>query len=72
MLITLWFYFTLWIESAGILSIQANASAQYDKDNAIIVTRWYNLMAFFWVSQFIIGCQHMVIAGAVSIWYFTR
>lgn len=72
MVITLWFYFTLWIESAGTLTILANASAQYDKDIVMKVTQWYNLMAFFWVSQFIIGCQHMVIAGAVSMWYFTR
>lgn len=36
------------------------------------VTRWYNLLAFLWTSQFLIGCQHMVIAGAVSSWFFTR
>lgn len=36
------------------------------------VTRWYNLLAMFWMSQFMIGCQHMVIAGAVATWFFTR
>ena len=36
------------------------------------VTRWYNLLALFWMSQFLIGCQHMIIAGAVGIWFFTR
>lgn len=36
------------------------------------VTRWYNLLALFWFSQFIVGCQHMVIAGAVITWFFSR
>lgn len=35
-------------------------------------TRWYNLFGMFWILQFIIGCQHLIIAGAVSQWYFTR
>ncbi|XP_056632057.1 choline transporter-like protein 1 [Diorhabda sublineata] len=35
-------------------------------------TRWYNFIAMLWMVQFIIGCQHMIIAGAVSIWYFKR
>lgn len=29
-------------------------------------------MAMFWTIQFVIGCQHMAIAGSVAIWYFTR
>nr|CAD7256283.1 unnamed protein product [Timema shepardi] len=37
-----------------------------------LVTRWYNLFGLFWFTQFIMGCQHMVIAGAVSKWFFTR
>lgn len=35
-------------------------------------TRIYNILIFFWIIQFIIACQHMVVAGAVSSWYFTR
>jgi len=26
----------------------------------------------FWITQFIVGCQHMIISGAVAKWFFTR
>lgn len=38
----------------------------------MVVTRWYNLFALFWITQFIIGCQHFIIAGSVATWFFTR
>lgn len=33
---------------------------------------WYLVIALIWISEFILSCQQMVIAGAVSSWYFTR
>lgn len=62
----------MWIESAGLLKVESNLSAKYVKDTTMKVTRWYNLMALFWFTQFIIGCQHLIIAGAVAKWFFTR
>ncbi|ETN64441.1 ctl transporter [Anopheles darlingi] len=70
--IALYVYFTVWIESAGMLVIEGNNSARYEKDSTMLLTRWYNLLAFLWFAQFVIGCQHMVIAGAVAGWFFTR
>ncbi|XP_053691028.1 choline transporter-like protein 1 [Sabethes cyaneus] len=70
--ITLYVYFTMWIESSGMLMVENNQSAKYVKDSTMLFTRWYNLLAFFWFCQFIIGCQHMVIAGAVAYWFFSR
>lgn len=72
MIVFLWLYLTIWIESAGKLTIENNQSAKYVKDNTIKATRWYNVMALLWCSNFIMGCQHMVVAGAVSTWFFTR
>lgn len=73
-LIAAWLYFSLWIESAGNLTrISADDPKYYYKKDIIIkVARWYNLFALFWLVQFCVGCQHMVIAGAVSKWFFTR
>lgn len=34
--------------------------------------RVYNLLVLLWVIEFIIACQHMIIAGAVATWFFTR
>uniref|UniRef100_A0AAG5D2K4 Choline transporter-like protein n=1 Tax=Anopheles atroparvus TaxID=41427 RepID=A0AAG5D2K4_ANOAO len=70
--IVLYLYFTVWIESAGMLVVESNNSAKYVKDSTMLFTRWYNLLAFLWFCQFVIGCQHMVIAGAVAGWFFTR
>ncbi|XP_040155385.1 choline transporter-like protein 1 isoform X1 [Anopheles arabiensis] len=70
--IVLYVYFTVWIESAGMLVVESNNSAKYVKDSTMLLTRWYNLFAFLWFCQFVIGCQHMVIAGAVAGWFFTR
>lgn len=69
---SLWVYFAIWIESAGRLRVESNTSAKYVKDGTMKFTRWYNFFALFWITQFIIGCQHMVIAGAVATWFFTR
>ncbi|XP_035218189.1 CTL-like protein 1 [Stegodyphus dumicola] len=33
---------------------------------------WYHIIALVWTSEFILGCQQMVIAGAVATWYFSR
>ncbi|KAG5877891.1 hypothetical protein JTB14_005130 [Gonioctena quinquepunctata] len=68
----LWFYFCLWIESSGILTEKRPRVYHYEKDGWMKITRWYNFFAMLWMTQFVIGCQHMVIAGAVSVWYFRR
>ncbi|KAG1668932.1 CTL-like protein 1 [Nymphon striatum] len=33
---------------------------------------WFHLIGLIWTSEFILACQQMVIAGAVSYWYFSR
>ncbi|KAK5642484.1 hypothetical protein RI129_008651 [Pyrocoelia pectoralis] len=70
--ISFWLYFTLWIESAGHKKKIRDDFYIFEKDSLIIFTRWYNIFVTLWILQFVIGCQHMVIAGAVSSWYFTR
>ncbi|CAG9855650.1 unnamed protein product [Phyllotreta striolata] len=70
--VSLWFYFCLWIESAGRLTETQPNLYQYKKDGWMKFTRWYNFFAMLWMAQFAIGCQHMIIAGAVGIWYFKR
>lgn len=33
---------------------------------------WYHLIGLIWISEFILACQHMTIAGSVVTYYFTR
>ncbi|XP_063245014.1 choline transporter-like protein 1 isoform X2 [Bacillus rossius redtenbacheri] len=70
--IATWMFFCLIIESSGFLTRVVEEKYYYQKNVLMKVTRWYNLLGLFWFLQFIIGCQHMVIAGAVSKWFFTR
>lgn len=71
-IISLWFYFAMWIASAGFIEESRIYFIYYEKDFWMKFTRWYNLLGMFWLCQFVIGCQHMIVAGAVSKWYFTR
>ncbi|CAL4060761.1 unnamed protein product, partial [Meganyctiphanes norvegica] len=34
--------------------------------------RWYHIFGLLWFTEFVIACQHMVIAGSIAQWYFTR
>ncbi|KAF7489658.1 Choline transporter-like protein 1 [Sarcoptes scabiei] len=33
---------------------------------------WYLIIALVWIAEFLCSCQQLIIAGAVSSWYFTR
>ncbi|PSN43901.1 hypothetical protein C0J52_03676 [Blattella germanica] len=72
LVVAAWLIFCVVIESSGILKQSKSEPATYEKDTTMKVTRWYNLLGLFWFAQFCIGCQHMIIAGAVSKWFFTR
>jgi solute carrier family 44 protein 1 (choline transporter-like protein) len=47
-------------------------SAYLSQDDFTVAARWINVVAFIWFTNFILGCQHFVIAGTISKWYFTR
>lgn len=45
---------------------------EFVPNGAMMFTFIFNIIVFIWMVQFIIGCQHMVIAGAISAYYFAR
>ncbi|KAK2586916.1 hypothetical protein KPH14_009848 [Odynerus spinipes] len=67
-----WIYCLLWIESAGNIYKNRKGHIDFKKDALLITARWYNLFVFFVVCEFLLGCQHMVVALAVARWFFTR
>ncbi|XP_076246590.1 choline transporter-like protein 1 isoform X2 [Calliopsis andreniformis] len=67
-----WIYCMLWIESAGNIYLNRKNRIHYRKDTLLIATRWYNLFFFFVTCEFLLGCQHVVVACAVARWFFTR
>lgn len=44
----------------------------HEYESQINVTKWGLLFASLWLWNFVIGCQHMIVASAVSTWYFKR
>ncbi|XP_075679210.1 choline transporter-like protein 1 [Dermatophagoides pteronyssinus] len=45
---------------------------RYKDSSGIQFMWWYLLIAFIWISEFLCSCQQLIIAGAVSSWYFSR
>lgn len=67
-----WVYCMLWIESAGNSYKNRKNHVHFRKDGLLIASRWYNLFFFFVTCEFLLGCQHVVVACAVARWFFTR
>lgn len=60
------------IETAGHPSITSNGYIKYEKDAFWFWIRLFHIFGLLWLANFIIACQHVVIAGAVAGWYFAR
>ncbi|XP_050526214.1 choline transporter-like protein 1 isoform X2 [Daktulosphaira vitifoliae] len=71
--IIVWSYFAVLIQGSGFHAIFEDAhNVYFKKDMLMKFARVYNVLVLLWVIEFIIGCQHMIIAGAVATWFFTR
>jgi len=71
--IILWSYFAVLIQASGFPAFEPSShSVYYKKDQLMKFARIYNILVLVWVIEFIIGCQHMIIAGSVATWFFTR
>lgn len=67
----LWVLGWIIIETSG-QPMLYNNSVVFVISDFIKYMRLYHLFAILWITQFILACQDVTIAGAVSHWYFTR
>ncbi|XP_029841006.2 choline transporter-like protein 1 isoform X2 [Ixodes scapularis] len=68
-----WIVGMLFIVTSGDLTADKTSGLVYlAQDTLLKVAPWYHLLALYWMTQFIVSCQYMVIAGATATWYFTR
>ncbi|XP_015380272.1 PREDICTED: choline transporter-like protein 1 [Diuraphis noxia] len=71
--IIVWSYFAVLIQASGSPAFEPlSHNIYYKKDQLMKFARVYNILVLVWVIEFIIGCQHMIIAGSVATWFFTR
>ena len=68
----LWTIALAFIETAGEPTFSDNQYVTYKKGDFWTWIRLYHLFGLLWLANFIIACQHVVIAGAVAGWYFVR
>lgn len=45
---------------------------EFHMDGPLQYMVWYHAVGLIWISEFILACQHMTVAGAVVTYYFTR
>lgn len=63
---------TIYMSSAGILSEETEYYLIYRKNFAMVFAIIFNACVTVWALQFITAIHYMVVAGAVSKWYFAR
>ncbi|KAL4640247.1 choline transporter-like protein 1 [Arapaima gigas] len=51
-------------EQTGLVEFRMSGPLQY--------MTWYHAVGLIWISEFILACQQMTVAGAVVTYYFTR
>ncbi len=72
-LVVCWVAGFIFIESLGSPVQSAETGfVTYRKADWVLGMRWFYLFGLLWISQFIIACQHCVVAGAVATWYFAK
>ncbi|CAM9159509.1 unnamed protein product [Lampetra planeri] len=68
-----WIAVFLFLGSAG--SPVKNSSTglvEFHMEGLLQYMMWYHAVGLFWISEFILACQQMTIAGAVVTYYYTR
>ncbi|CAG0921207.1 unnamed protein product [Notodromas monacha] len=70
--VIIWLAGAMIIENAGDPVILDDDTVQYRLSPFFKGMRFYHLFSFFWMTQFIIACQHTTVAGSVASWFFTR
>ena len=45
---------------------------EYDNKTPVRFLWIFYVFALIWISEFILACQQMVVAGAISMWYFEK
>lgn len=78
----LWIYFLLVAANAGSLQEVKDAHEEvmdaryptyaYVGNGVIAFTVLLSCLTALWMFNFIVDCQHMIIAGSVARWFFTR
>ena len=66
-------YGFLYIETAGDPTVNNGTGfVSFERNDVLFYMRWYYIFGILWITQLVFASHQIVIAGAVSIWYFSR
>ncbi|XP_078426918.1 choline transporter-like protein 1 isoform X3 [Cetorhinus maximus] len=69
---TYWVAVLLLLGTAGYPEKTADENIEFRMSGPLQYTWIYHLVGLIWISEFILACQQMTVAGAVVTYYFTR
>ncbi|XP_028832907.1 choline transporter-like protein 1 [Denticeps clupeoides] len=67
-----WLSVLLFLGTAGKPVKNQEGLVEYQMDGPLQYMVWYHAVGLIWVSEFLLACQQMTVAGAVVTYYFTR
>ncbi|CAM6031314.1 unnamed protein product, partial [Sphagnum compactum] len=68
-----WLYGLIYLQSTRYPFVDAKTGfVLYKLESFYKYMKWYHMFAYLWVVHFVFSCQHFVIAGSVSFWFFKR
>ncbi|XP_043783149.1 choline transporter-like protein 1 isoform X2 [Cervus elaphus] len=67
-----WIMTLLFLGTAGSAVQNEQGFVEFKISGPLQYMWWYHVVGLIWISEFILACQQMTVAGAVVTYYFTR
>uniref|UniRef100_A0AC11AW97 Solute carrier family 44 member 1 n=1 Tax=Ovis aries TaxID=9940 RepID=A0AC11AW97_SHEEP len=67
-----WIMTLLFLGTAGSAVQNEQGFVEFKMSGPLQYMWWYHVVGLIWISEFILACQQMTVAGAVVTYYFTR
>ncbi|XP_036594018.1 choline transporter-like protein 1 isoform X2 [Trichosurus vulpecula] len=73
-LLLFWAYWIMTLLFLGTLgsAVPKGEFVEFEVSGPLQYMWWYHMVGLIWISEFILACQQMTVAGAVVTYYFTR
>ncbi|XP_074136151.1 choline transporter-like protein 1 isoform X3 [Sminthopsis crassicaudata] len=73
-LLLFWIYWIMTLLFLGTLgsAVPKGEFVEFEVSGPLQYMWWYHVVGLIWISEFILACQQMTVAGAVVTYYFTR
>ncbi|XP_068962231.1 choline transporter-like protein 1 isoform X2 [Petaurus breviceps papuanus] len=73
-LLLFWIYWIMTLLFLGTLgsAVPKGEFVEFEVSGPLQYMWWYHAVGLIWISEFILACQQMTVAGAVVTYYFTR